>query len=171
MARPKEKSNCGDIDKALIAGKDIEDLVQTFKCVRVLQDVKEADWLRQLIPLLSGQARAVYNDVDERVEYPLIKEAILKRFEVSFEVDHRKLCNLTWNSRTEPEEFGIHLKTLTKRWLFAAEFLSEDSKIVGTVKIVMQKVKWSGFEHLDEGVHYLDESSDTPECSQGDTVS
>ena len=65
------------------AQEDVEDYLLLFERHMVLNDIPEEEWTRQLAPVLTGRAGAAYNDVEPRAPYPTLKQAILRRYEIT----------------------------------------------------------------------------------------
>ena len=59
--------------------EDVAEFLATFKQTMNLHHVEEQDWACHLVSLISGRARAAYNEVDAHAEYAVVKQAILDR--------------------------------------------------------------------------------------------
>ena len=86
------------------------------------------------MPVLTGRTGAAYNDVDPRAPYGILKQAILKRYEVTPEASRVKLRQLKFklnNDIAEQLKFKLnddiaeHISVadaLARRWLTPARY-------------------------------------------------
>ena len=91
----------------------------------MLQNVNERNWVRCLVPLLLGKARAAYNKVDAQAEYPELKDAILNRLEVTPDVSRVKLRRMKFRLDDNIGDYVTRVRTLAKRWLIPERIWDE----------------------------------------------
>ena len=86
--------------------------------------------------MLTGKARAAYVDVDAGAGYPAIKNAILKRFNVTPEGSRVKLREQKCDPQQDPGDMLVTLKTLPRRWILPTdeEFQEEEGAKVNHQK-------------------------------------
>lgn len=67
--------------------EDIEHYLTTFERIALACRWPREDWGLQLVPLLTGKARAAYvaMDIEYAMEYDSVKEAILAKYEINTE--------------------------------------------------------------------------------------
>ena len=74
--------------------------------------MNEQDWVRHLVTWISGKARATYNEVDAQAEYPVVKETILNRLEVTPDMSLVKMRRMRFWLSNDIGDYMTRVKTL-----------------------------------------------------------
>ena len=97
--------------------EDIEDFLETFERTMELYDRTQDQWVKELVPLLQGKARAACATVDYSRGYDHVKEMILRRFHIMPEESRRRFREMKWSREMDPEDYVTRTTKLAKRWL------------------------------------------------------
>ena len=91
-----------------------------------LNEVEEEDWLKYLVPSLTGKAREVSQYMEfDKCTYRDLKERIMKHFEVTSEAQRRKFREKKWTTESTSEAYIREAEQLIRRWL--TEDMSPDN--------------------------------------------
>ncbi|XDV30635.1 hypothetical protein PO909_033505 [Leuciscus waleckii] len=106
------------LDK-LTDSDDIEHFLITFERIAVACRWQKADWIFQLIPLLTGKARGAYvhMDIDDSLDYDQVKSAILAKYDINPETYRQRFRSLEVNPDESPKELYARLKELYGKWI------------------------------------------------------
>ncbi|XP_056104612.1 uncharacterized protein LOC130083558 [Rhinichthys klamathensis goyatoka] len=98
---------------------DIEHFLITFERIAVACRWQKADWIFQLIPLLTGKARSAYvhMDSDDSLDYDQVKSAILAKYDINPEAYRQRFRSTEVNSDESPKELYARLKELYGKWV------------------------------------------------------
>ena len=91
----------------------------------------EDKWTRQLAPVLTGRAEATYNDVEPRAPYAILKQAILRHYEINPEPSQVKLQQMRFKIDDDIAEHVSRVDAFVKRWL-----------ILVSIQICLTKSNW-----------------------------
>ena len=83
----------------------------------ILNDMPKDEWTQQLAPLLTGSTGAACNDVEPRAPYPILKQAILQRYEINPEASQVKLQQMRFKIDDNIAKHVSRVDALVKRWL------------------------------------------------------
>ena len=61
-----------------------------------LHHIEEQDWVCHIVSLISGRAKAYYNEVDTHAEYAVVKQAILDQLQVTPDASRVKLRRMSF---------------------------------------------------------------------------
>lgn len=109
-----------------VEGENIEDFLLTFERVMTRRELPEDEWTTQLMAVLSGKARAAFNEADPHATYGEVKRIILSRFDVTPEASRISLRAAQNCTQKEPGEVAAWIRTLVRRWLIPPEMPEED---------------------------------------------
>ena len=99
-------------------GEDIASFLEAFKGMMALNEVEEEDWLKYLVPSLTGKAREVSQYMEyDKCTYRDLKERLMKHFEVTTEAQRRKFREMKWKTESTPEAYVWEGEQLIQRWL------------------------------------------------------
>ena len=107
--------------------EDIEAYLTTFERMMRVYEVPEDRWVFKLAPQLTGKAQQAYAALgaDEAVEYRRVREAVLRRYDVS-EESYRRRFRTTRKERNETfRELAVRLGDLAKKWLAGCDSMDE----------------------------------------------
>ena len=107
--------------------EDIEAYLPTFERMMRVYEVPEDRWVFKLAPQLTGKAQQAYAALgaDEAVEYWRVREAVLRRYDVS-EESYRRRFRTTRKKRNETfRELAVRLGDLAKKWLAGCDSMDE----------------------------------------------
>lgn len=87
-------------------GDDVEQFLTTFERLATAYRWPQTDWAVILVPYLTGKARAAYvaMDSDDSLDYELVKEAILAKYEINMEVYRQRFRDPTIKPGETPKE-------------------------------------------------------------------
>ena len=121
-------------------GDDIEQYLTTFERLAVAYGWPRAEWAVYLVPYLTGRARAAYvaMDIVEAMEYSMVKEAILAKYEISEEIYRQRFREPEGRPGETPKELYNRLKDLYRKWIKPAEKTVEE---VGEILILEQYLR------------------------------
>lgn len=102
---------------------DIEHYLTTFERIATVCKWPPEDWVIQLVPLLTGKARAAYvaMDVEEATNYAQVREAILMKYSINAETCHQRFRSMEVLMEETPKELYIQLKDLFYKWVKPAK--------------------------------------------------
>ena len=123
-----------NVPKFRIMGENenVEDYLTLFEQHLILNDMPKDKWTRQLAPVLTGRARAAYNDVEPRAPYAIHKQAILRHYEINPEPSRVKLQQMRFKIDDDIAEHVSRVDALVKRWLIPV-----------SIQICLTKSNWS----------------------------
>ena len=101
----------------LTDNEDVDAFLSTFERTMVIRHVDEDEWTERLIPVLTGKARVVYNELEADVDYFTLKEALLERFGVTPGASQLKFRQSKFNVKADVSEHLAKMSVLVKRWL------------------------------------------------------
>ena len=98
---------------------DIEGYLLTFERQMVAYEIEKTRWAFILAPHLTGKAQKAYMAMaaEDVVHYHLIKEAILKRYDISEETHRRKFRARVRGKGESYSELATSLMDLVQKWL------------------------------------------------------
>ena len=86
-------------------GEDIVSFLEAFKGTMTLNEVEE-DWLKYLVPSLTGKAREVSRYMEfDKCTYRDLKERLMRHFEVTTEAQRWKFREKKWTTESTPEAY------------------------------------------------------------------
>ena len=97
--------------------KDDEDIEDFLERTMEPYDRTQDQWVKELVPLLQGKARAACATVDYSRGYDHVKEMILRRFLITPEESRRRFREMKWSSEMDPEDYVTRMTQLAKCWL------------------------------------------------------
>ncbi|XP_070571135.1 uncharacterized protein [Ptychodera flava] len=108
---------------------DIDVYLRTFEQIARTSMWAEDTWVVRLAPSLTGKAREAYIGLspDDATNYPKLKEAIYKRYELNAEAYRLKFRTLYPMSQETYTEWGTKLRAISNRWLEIEEVKSLDN--------------------------------------------
>ena len=87
-------------------GEDIASFLEAFEWTITLNEVEEENWLKYLVPSLTGKAREVSQYMEfDKCTYRDLKERLMKYFEVTTEAQRRKFREKKWTTESTPEAY------------------------------------------------------------------
>ncbi|XP_029919926.1 uncharacterized protein LOC115368085 [Myripristis murdjan] len=118
-------------------GDDIEQYLTTFERLAAAYQWPEVDWAVRLVPYLTGKARAAYVAMaaDDTLDYKMVKEAILTKYEINEEVYRQRFREPDIQPGETPREFYNRLRDLYQKWMQPEKKTKEQ---VGEVLILEQ---------------------------------
>ncbi|XP_039525008.1 uncharacterized protein LOC120477466 [Pimephales promelas] len=98
---------------------DIEHFLTTFERLAEVYQWPREEWAIRLIPLLTGKARSAFVAMNPSLtqDYDQLKEAILKKYEISTETYRLRFRSLTTPVNESPQELYTRLKDLFSKWV------------------------------------------------------
>uniref|UniRef100_A0A803JW56 SCAN box domain-containing protein n=1 Tax=Xenopus tropicalis TaxID=8364 RepID=A0A803JW56_XENTR len=98
---------------------DIEAYLTTFERIAHACKWPKEQWVIRLAPYLTGQAQMAYSNmkIHESGQYDLVKEAILRRYNISEETYRQRFRQLKYSAADSPREVFTHLTDLYKKWM------------------------------------------------------
>ena len=105
----------------------LSDIEAYLKRMMSVYEVPEDQWVFKLAPQLTGKAQQAYAALgaEEAVDYRRVKEAILRRYDVS-EESYRRRFRTTRKGKNETfRELAVRLADLAKKWMAGCETLEE----------------------------------------------
>ena len=117
-ARHEERTEHIKLTK-LAETDDVEAFLTTFERVMTLGRVPEGTWTLHLAPQLSGKALQAYaaTSTADAAVYAKVKEAILRRYEISEETYRQRFRGERKRSGEAYSELTTRLYDLAKKWL------------------------------------------------------
>uniref|UniRef100_A0A3Q1F2Z4 Gypsy retrotransposon integrase-like protein 1 n=2 Tax=Acanthochromis polyacanthus TaxID=80966 RepID=A0A3Q1F2Z4_9TELE len=99
--------------------EDIEHYLTTFERIATACQWPREEWALHLAPLLNGKAHAAYvaMDIDETMNYVMVKKAILEKYEISTETYRLRFRSTTREEEETPRELQTCLKDLYDKWM------------------------------------------------------
>jgi hypothetical protein len=99
-------------------GEDIENYLTTFERVAQTYEWPVDTWVIKLIPHLTGKAQAAYAamDITESKNYGRVKEAILKRFDITDETYRQRFRAIKKMPNESYGEVYVRLKDMFNKW-------------------------------------------------------
>lgn len=93
--------------------EDIEHYLTTFEHIAHACRWPRQDWVLHLLPLLTGKARAAYVAMEpgDSLNYGLVKQAILDKFEINVEMYGQRFR--AYNA----QELQVRLRDLYEKWM------------------------------------------------------
>ena len=97
---------------------DIESYLTTFERIMAANEVSRERWSFQLAPHLTGKAQQAYAALppEDAKTYDMVKEAILRRYDINEETYRQRFRKLRPKEGEPPQELITHLKDLGTRW-------------------------------------------------------
>ncbi|KAL5489194.1 hypothetical protein EMCRGX_G018260 [Ephydatia muelleri] len=111
---------------------DIESYLVTFERVMRAYEVKENRWAVKLAPQLTGKAQQAYAAMraEDAGTYQLLKEAILRRYDISDETYRQRFRETVKKEDETVSELAVRLDDLLQKW-------TKDCKTVAEVRDLM----------------------------------
>ncbi|KAL2077928.1 hypothetical protein ACEWY4_025613 [Coilia grayii] len=108
--------------------EDIEHYLTTFERLAVASQWPREAWALYLVPLLKGKARAAYvaMNVEDSQDYDRVKQAILRKYEISEETYRQRFRSDTILEGETAKELHARLKDLAEKWLDPGRRTKED---------------------------------------------
>ena len=102
----------------LTESDDIEHYLTTFERVAHAYNWPQDMWVLNLAPLLTGKAQSAYASLNmERAkEYHLVKEAILKRYDINEEIYRQRFRGAKKKAEETYSGFGVRLNDMFNKW-------------------------------------------------------
>ncbi len=99
--------------------EDIEHYLTTFERIAQACRWPRQDWALQILPLLSGKARAAYMAMnsEDSLNYDDVKQAILDKFERNNETYRQRFRSYSAQEDETPRELQVSLKDLYAKWM------------------------------------------------------
>ncbi len=99
--------------------EDIEHFLTTFERLAEVYQWPRGDWAIRLIPLLTGKARSAFVAMNpsQTQDYDQLKQAILKKYEISTETYRLRFRSLNTPVNESPQELYTRLKDLFCKWV------------------------------------------------------
>ena len=97
---------------------DIEAYLTTYERMMVIYEVPEERWAVRLAPLLTGKAQSAYAAMraEDALDYRVLKEAILKRYEISEDSYRQKFRRAEKKAEESVSEMAVRLNDVFRRW-------------------------------------------------------
>ena len=97
---------------------DIESYLTTFERIMAANEVSRERWSFQLAPHLTGKAQQAYAALppEDAKTYDMVKEAILRRYDINEETYRQRFRKLRPKEGEPPQELITRLKDLATRW-------------------------------------------------------
>uniref|UniRef100_A0A8C5EVC6 SCAN box domain-containing protein n=1 Tax=Gouania willdenowi TaxID=441366 RepID=A0A8C5EVC6_GOUWI len=97
---------------------NIEHYLTTYERLAGVYEWWKEEWAIHLIPLLTGKARSAFvaMDPDNTTDYDLLKEAVLKKYEINSETYRLQFRAMETSPTETPQELYIRLKDLFCKW-------------------------------------------------------
>ena len=97
---------------------DIEAYLTTYERMMVIYEVPEERWAVRLAPLLTGKAQSAYAAMraEDALDYRVLKEAILKRYEISEDSYRQKFRRAEKKAEESVSEMAVRLNDFFRRW-------------------------------------------------------
>ena len=106
-------------------GEDIASFLEAFKGTMTLNEVEEEDWLKYLVPSLTGKAREVSRYMEfDKCTYQDLKKRLMKHFEVTTKAQRRKFREKKWTTGSTPGAYVWEAEQLIRRWLTEDMYVS-----------------------------------------------
>ena len=120
--RENERVNGGKSPKlpSFVDGKDdLHSYLQRFERFARVNNWSEEDWAVSLSAPLTGRALDVYSRLsdDDATDYKILKEALLKRYDLTEEGYQRNFRNAKPEAGESPEQYVFRIKTYLERWI------------------------------------------------------
>lgn len=98
---------------------DNEHYLTTFERMVTVCCWPRKEWAIRLIPLLTGKARSasVSMDYDHTQDYEKVKEAILSKYEITYEIYRQRFRALDIQPGETPKELYVRLKDNFIKWI------------------------------------------------------
>ena len=98
---------------------DIEHFLATFERVAVTCRWPESTWTIRIVPLLTGKAHGAFvaMDMEDTDDYTLVKEAIMKKYNIRPETYRQKFCTSEILPGETPRELYVRLKEYLQKWI------------------------------------------------------
>ncbi|XP_046556737.1 uncharacterized protein LOC124265960 [Haliotis rubra] len=98
---------------------NIDAYLQRFERIAKAQSWPETQWATYLSTLLKGKALEVYSrlDPDEVEDYQVVKQALLKRYEMTEEGFHQKFRSARTETGETFTQFMVRIKNYFDRWV------------------------------------------------------
>ena len=95
----------------LTESDNVEHYLTTFERVALGYSWPEDIWVLNLAPLLTGKAQSAYTslDMERRKEYNLVKEAILKRYDINEEIYRERFRGAIKKTEEIYPGFGVRV--------------------------------------------------------------
>ena len=106
---------------------DIEAYLTTFERLMRAYEIREERWAFKLAPQLVGKAQQAYAAMraEESGDYPSLKQAILRRYDVNEETYRRRFRTIRKQPGETNRELVARLEDLTKKWTHDCESLEK----------------------------------------------
>ncbi|XP_048094907.1 uncharacterized protein LOC125291934 [Alosa alosa] len=107
---------------------DTEHFLATFERVAKTCRWPDSTWAIRLVPLLTGKARSAFvaMDLQETEDYGKVKEAILKKYNISADTYRMRFRSAIIMSGESPKELYVRLRELFMKWVRSEEHSLED---------------------------------------------
>ena len=106
---------------------DIESYLTTFERIMRAYEVKEERWAVKLAPQLTGKAQQAYAAlrVEDAGTYRLLKEAILRRYDISEETYRQRFRDAERKDSESVSELAVRITDLFQKWTKSCESIDE----------------------------------------------
>lgn len=117
--------------------EDVEHFLMTYERVATASRCPKTEWALNLVPLLTGKARAAYVAMDfkDAMDYDKIKEAILEKFEIHPETYRQRFRSTQVLQGESPKELFTRLRELYEKWVCPQAHTKEE---IGDMLILEQ---------------------------------
>ncbi len=119
----KKRAKASEVQLAkLEASDDIEAYLKVFEKVMSTHETPQEQWALRLAPLLTGKAQLAYAalTLDDSSNYELVKQAILKRYDITEEAYRRRFRAIMKKTDESYQEFRSSLEDLGQKWVTSA---------------------------------------------------
>ena len=113
----KGDQKCSKLPK-FIEGQDPDVFLKSFEKLAALHKWAKTEWPVRIVPLLSGKALEAYSRLSDTdsADYDKIKDAILKRYELTAEAYREKFRSTTQDKDESFREFRVKLERYLAHW-------------------------------------------------------
>lgn len=111
---------------------DIESYLTTFERVMRSYEVKEERWAVKLVPQLTGKAQHAYAAMraEDAGTYQLLKEAILRRYDISEETYRRRFRDAARKGEETVSELMVRITDLFQKWTKSCQTVEEVQNLI-----------------------------------------
>ena len=106
---------------------DVEAYLTTFERMMKVYEIEDNKWAFRLAPLLTGRAQQAYAalNADDAQNYNRVKEAILRRYDISEETYRQRFRSTTRKEGEAYSELAIRLQDLFVKWTTECKTVAE----------------------------------------------
>ena len=125
--RPPATRTTSESEVKLSEQDDIESYLTTFERIMRAYEVKEERWVVKLAPQLTGKAQQAYAamKVEDAGTYRLLKEAILRRYDISEETHRQRFRDAERKDSESVSELAVRITDLFLKWTKSCKSIDE----------------------------------------------